>query len=82
MSDEVNQYDSEIKGENQVTESESNKKPTRSTLSEESYLLIREAQEQIFIATEATPSFRKLVNLLVTPENLAKITERLIDNLK
>ncbi|MCE3237200.1 MAG: hypothetical protein K0R24_181 [Gammaproteobacteria bacterium] len=57
------------------------KKATRYLLSEEAYALLRDIQQQVFVATETTPSIRKLINLLVTHDNLAKVTEKLIINL-
>ena len=57
------------------------KKTPRYILSDQSYELLRETQEKVFAATEITPSVRKLVNLMITPENLAKIADQLINSL-
>ena len=66
-------------------ESQSNngtdKKTPRYILSDQSYELLRETQEKVFATTEITPSVRKLVNLMITPENLAKIADQLINSL-
>ena len=51
-------------------------------LSDASYALLREAQAKIREATEMIPSFRKIINELVNPEAVEKLTQRYIDQLK
>ena len=62
--------------------SSTEKKVTRYILSDESFALLRESQEEIFIATGVTPSIRMLVNSVISQENVAQITQRLIESLK
>ena len=47
-------------------------------ITDEKFQLIRQCQQIIFEATESSPSIRKLINELITEENLQKITTKFI----
>ncbi len=55
-----------------------NVKPSKYLLNDEVYKLLRSAQEEIRELTDITPSIRKLINELVTENNVDKVKERLI----
>lgn len=46
---------------------------------EEKYQLLRQFQQEVFREIELLPSIRKLVNELITPENLAKIKPKYLE---
>lgn len=52
--------------------------PRKFLLDDESYALLAEAQRKIRDATEITPILRKIINALVTPEAVEKVTNELI----
>lgn len=54
------------------------KKPREHLLSSVSFERLRELQEEIFAATEMTPSFRKLINALITDSNLQALKKILL----
>ena len=61
-------------------ESISNVEETRKfLLNEKSYGLLSEAQRKIRESTEITPHVRKILNELVTPEAVEKVTQMFID---
>lgn len=51
-------------------------------LSDESFNLLKNVQEKVNEATDVIPSLRKLINMLVTKENLDILTKKLIDELR
>jgi hypothetical protein len=51
-------------------------------LTDESFDLLRQAQQRIHEKTDMTPSLRKLINTLVTPVSVEALTNQFIDNLK
>ena len=50
-------------------------------LSEDSFTLLRQAQKCITEATDLAPSFRKMINALITQETITQLTEKFIDEL-
>ena len=50
-------------------------------LTDESFDLLRKAQQRISEVTELTPSLRKMINELVNPETVEKLIERMIETL-
>ncbi len=66
--------------ETDVIENEVNglQEPRKFLLDDESYALLAEAQRKIRDATEITPILRKIINALVTPEAVEKVTRELI----
>ena len=88
---EIVNNESEVKIEMSETDdnvnknnSDTNKSKTvvKYILSKRSYQLLREVQQEIFEEVEATPSIRKLVNLLITEDNIYKVKQLLIEQLK
>ena len=51
-------------------------------LTDESFDLLRKAQQRIREVTELTPSLRKMINELVNSETVEKLVLRLIEELK
>lgn len=51
-------------------------------LTDESFDLLRKAQQRIREVTELSPSLRKMINELVNPDTVNKLTERMIEALK
>lgn len=51
-------------------------------LSNESYDLLRSAQDKIRQETDIVPSFRKLINILVNPESVEQLTQRFIERFR
>ena len=47
-------------------------------INEDNFQRLRQLQQNIFEATGVSPSIRKLVNLLITEENLCQIKMKLI----
>lgn len=50
-------------------------------INDDKYQLLQQYQQFIYKATEVSPSVRKLVNELITKENLDKIKMKLIESL-
>lgn len=48
-------------------------------ITEENFQRLRQLQQEIFLVTEISPSIRKLVNLLLTEENLKELKMKLIE---
>ncbi|MCD6040264.1 MAG: hypothetical protein K0S27_1664 [Gammaproteobacteria bacterium] len=48
-------------------------------ISDEKFSLIRKCQQIILESTESSPSIRKIINELITEENLQKITSKFIE---
>jgi len=48
-------------------------------INDENFLLVRKCQQVIFEKTESSPSIRKIINELITEENLQKITTKFIE---
>lgn len=46
---------------------------------EENFRRLRQIQQEIFTLTEISPSIRKLVNLLITEENITQLKMKLIE---
>ena len=47
-------------------------------ITEEKFQLLRQCQQAIFTETESSPSIRKIINELITDENLQKIKSKFI----
>ena len=48
-------------------------------LSEPSFQLLRHAQQRIREKTDMIPSIRKMINVLITPESIEKVTKDMIE---
>ncbi len=48
-------------------------------ISDEKFLLMKQCRQAIYEATETSPSVRKIINELITEENLQKITTKFIE---
>lgn len=48
-------------------------------ITEENFQQLRQIQQEIFTVTEISPSIRKLVNLLITEENITPLKTKLIE---
>lgn len=48
-------------------------------INEANFLLLKQYQQAIYTATESSPSIRKIINELITEENLQKITKKFIE---
>ena len=62
-------------------ESLENLEPKVRMISEENFALLKTYQHKIFEATEVTPSLRKILNSLITRENLESISKSIITSL-
>jgi hypothetical protein len=51
-------------------------------IDDEKYEILKNIQQQVFEATEVNPTVRRLVNALITQENLYKVRDRMIESLK
>ena len=58
-----------------------NVKP-RHLLSDDSFNLLRQAQQRITDATDLAPSFRKMINALITQETIEELTDNLMRELR
>jgi hypothetical protein len=47
-------------------------------ITDEKFQLLRQCQQEIYTATEASPSIRKIINELITEENLQQIKTKFI----
>jgi hypothetical protein len=47
-------------------------------INDEKFNLLKECQNAIYVATESSPSMRKIINELITEENLQKIKSKFI----
>jgi len=47
-------------------------------INEINFQLVKQCQQAIYEATESSPSIRKIINELITEENLQKITKKFI----
>ncbi len=48
-------------------------------INEANFQLLKQYQQAIYTATESSPSIRKIINELITEENLQKITKKFIE---
>lgn len=48
-------------------------------INESNFHLVKQCQQAIYEATESSPSIRKIINELITEENLRKITTKFIE---
>lgn len=48
-------------------------------ISDEKFLLVKKCRKAIYEATETSPSVRKIINELITEENLKKIITKFIE---
>ena len=48
---------------------------------DDNFILLKKYQQKVYDATEVSPTIRKLVNALITEENLDVIINKLIDSL-
>lgn len=53
---------------------------TRHLISDENFEKLRKVQQSIFIATDVSPTVRKLVNYLIQKSNLEQLKEEMIKN--
>jgi len=45
----------------------------------EKFQLLKQCQQEIFEATEVSPSLRKIINDLINPENLSEFKQKFIN---
>ena len=64
----------------EVSDSESDK--SEKFINNKNFQALRELQERIYRATEVTPSIRKLVNDLISEENLKKLEATIVQAFK
>lgn len=48
-------------------------------INDSKFLLVKQCQQAVYEATESFPSVRKIINELITEENLHKITTKFIE---
>jgi sulfur relay (sulfurtransferase) DsrC/TusE family protein len=60
----------------QAVSSDVASKEKRSFISDENYALLKQYQQEIFEATETSPTIRKMINELVSIENLEKVKSK------
>ena len=81
-----NERDSQADGFNSAVEVSSRDGMEKSQrphfLDDDKFTLLRSIQQQIFEATEVNPTVRRLVNALITQENLMKVRDRMIESLR
>ena len=68
----------ETTGKSDDTSTDSAQEPTY-LLSEPSFQLLRQAQQRIREKTDITPSIRKMINILITPDSMEKMTQEMIE---
>ncbi len=71
--------DSREKAESSCNESNEAITKKHYLISDVKFLLVRQCQQAIFEATESSPSVRKIINELITEENLEKIKTKFIE---
>ena len=49
---------------------------------DEKFQLLKQCQQEVFLATEMSPSIRKIINEVISVENLEKVKEEIIKSLK
>jgi predicted restriction endonuclease len=65
--------------ENEMTDLQASKElPKQHLISNEKFQLLKECQQKIFLTTEISPSMRKIINELITEENLQTIQSKFI----
>ena len=65
--------------ENEMADTISNKDlPKQHLISNEKFQLLKLCQQDIFLTTELSPSMRKIINELITEENLQTIKSKFI----
>ena len=52
--------------------------PKQHLITDEKFQLLRQCQQEIYLVTESSPSLRKLINELITEENLQKVKSKFI----
>lgn len=52
--------------------------PKQHLITDEKFKLLRQCQQEIYLVTESSPSLRKLINELITEENLQKVKSKFI----
>ena len=63
--------------------SEANAEESRKyMLTDENYQKLRNLQQQVYEATELSPSMRKLINALITDEDLSNLYSQLMSKLE
>ncbi len=55
--------------------------PKHHLISQENFALLKSYQQKIFEATQVTPSLRKILNQIISTENLEIFSRRLIESL-
>jgi hypothetical protein len=70
------QYEKEADSTTQI--SKENTEIKQHLITDEKFNLIKECQQAIYTATESSPSIRKIINALITEENLQKIKSKFI----
>jgi hypothetical protein len=48
-------------------------------ITDEKFQLLRQCQQEVYAATEASPSMRKIINEIITEENLQKVKSKFIE---
>ncbi len=48
---------------------------------DEKFHLLKQCQQEVFLATEMLPSIRKIINEVINVENLEKVKEEIIESL-
>jgi len=78
MSKTTTQENSNNNEENDKSQKTQTSEPTQHFLTNENFNLLRKLQSEIFKTIELAPSIKKLVNLLITEENLEAIKMKFI----
>ena len=80
MSDSINKNESQFNSFSKVTdeESKSNNPGWKNLLTDENFKRLIRFQDDIFAVLEMTPSFRKIINSLITEENLSVLQSRFL----
>jgi len=65
--------------ENEIANVQVNKElPKQHLITNEKFTLLKECQQNIYLTTESTPSIRKIINELITEENLQVIQSKFV----
>jgi hypothetical protein len=72
------QFSNEMTESNSSSEEE-DKSSKLHLFTDTKFQLLRQYQQEIFEATESSPSIRKIINQLITEENLQKIKSQFIE---
>lgn len=76
----VEHQNNESKNVSENSQVKPNEEP-RHLITDENFQQLKELQQRIYECTEMSPSVRKLINLIITQENLNNVEQSLLNQL-